>query len=171
MPYFTLEWFGQLGRSLTDDWLIPTVLGLAALVGLTWLLIERHRPGLTATAPPLRQPGAASLPRPVLRGISGEFHGSLIELTEEPVLIGRDPKLCQLVFPAQMQGISKRHCIIRFHARSQCFLLVDCNSANGTFIVNGERLPNGGSELLNAGQRFFLSVPENMFEVNFEAPR
>ena len=171
MPSLPYEWFDQLGKTLAAHW--PIALGLALLVGvmIIWLILSRHQPQLTVKPLPIRESSVQSTPLPVLRGVSGEFRGSVIELDEEPLLIGRDPKLCQLVFPVQTQGISKRHCIIRFHPRSQCFLLVDCNSANGTFLIGGERLPNGGSLLLNAGQQFYLTDPQNLFEVNFEAPR
>ena len=171
MQSLTLEWLAHLGKSLVAYLPLPVALGLVVVAAIIWMLFKRHRPESGLDSPPLIGPNPASIPLPILRGISGEFNGSAIELTDEPVLIGRDPKVCQLVFPTQLQEISKRHCIVRFHAKSQCFLLVDCNSANGTFVANGERLPNGGSQLLNAGQRFFLSSPENMFEVNFQAPR
>ncbi len=171
MPSFNNEWFAESIKTLAVYWPVPVVLGLVVMAGIIWMLIKMHGPGISAIAPAKRELNPASLPLPVLRGISGEFAGSAVELSDEPLLIGRDPKTCQLVFPAPVQGISKRHCIVRFHAKSQCFLLVDCNSANGTFVVNSGRLPNGGSQLLNAGQRFYLTAPENMFEVSFEAPR
>ena len=171
MPSFNNEWFAQSIKTLTVYWPVPVALGLVVLAGVIWMLIKMYGPGISAIAPAKREPSPAIVPLPVLHGISGEFAGSTVELTDEPVLIGRDPKTCQLVFPSPVQGISKRHCIVRFHAKSQCFLLVDCNSANGTFVVNSGRLPNGGSQLLNAGQRFYLTAPENMFEVSFEAPR
>ena len=171
MPSFTSEWFSPTIKILAVYWPVPVVLGLVVMTGVIWMLIKIHGLGISAIAPAKRELNPASLPLPVLRGISGEFAGSTVELGDEPVLIGRDPKTCQLVFPAPVEGISKRHCIVRFHAKSQCFLLVDCNSANGTFVVNSGRLPNGGSQLLNAGQRFYLTSPENMFEVSFEAPR
>jgi hypothetical protein len=171
IPPFISGWFGQLSTSLADYWPLTIALALAVLAWVVWMLVKRHRKALTAAETTQKKRNASSLPIPVLRGINGEFRGSALELAEEPVLIGRDPKLCQLVFPAQVLDVSKRHCIVRYHAKSQCFLIVDCNSANGTFIVNGERLPHGGSQLLNAGQRFYLSDPQIMFEVNFEAPR
>ena len=171
MPSFNNEWFAESIKTLTVYWPVPVVLGLVVIAAVIGSLSKLHSPGKPTNAPNKREANPASLPLPVLRGISGEFAGSAVELTDEPVLIGRDPKTCQLVFPAPVQGISKRHCIVRFHAKSQCFLLVDCNSANGTFVVNSGRLPNGGSQLLNAGQRFYLTAPENMFEVSFEAPR
>jgi hypothetical protein len=171
MPSSAIEQLSQLSNALIAYWPTAVILGIVIFIVMIWLMVRRRFPAAKPSDSMQRHPSSASMPVPVLRGISGEFCGSLIELDEEPVLIGRDPKLCQLVFPASMQSISKRHCIIRYHARSQCFLLVDCNSANGTFIADAERLPNGGSQLLVAGQRFYLSGPDNMFEVNFEAPR
>lgn len=169
-------WLEQPRRLYEQGWPAAVLAGLVVaglLLGLAlwWLRRQETAPLDEMPAKLLPSPAhpAALLLRPVLRGIGGEFHGSSIDLTEEPVLIGRDPKICHLVYPAQFQSISKRHCIVRYHAKSQCFLLVDCHSANGTFIVNGARLPSGGSELLNAGQRFYLADAIHTFEVNFEA--
>ena len=157
-----LVWLSLIGLALL-------IVAVAAAV-LAWIRARRKSRRLAAESK-VRTFGPEHMPQPVLVGISGEFQGNSIELTDEPVLIGRDPKVCQLVFPLYSENISKRHCLVRFHAKSQCFLVVDCNSANGTFIANGERLPNGGSQLLNAGQRFYLSDTGNLFEVNFKAPK
>ncbi|MSQ47753.1 MAG: trypsin-like serine protease [Deltaproteobacteria bacterium] len=47
--------------------------------------------------------------KPVLRALEGHFRGNVIELTEESLTIGRDPRLCQLVFPSTMTDIGRKH--------------------------------------------------------------
>ena len=106
--------------------------------------------------------------RPVLRGIRGQYAGTILELTREPLAIGRDPRLCQLVLPASSSGVSKRHCIIRFDTTSREFLLEDCWSRNGTFRESGRKLDSERPVALKPGDRFYLGGPEEMFEVGLE---
>ncbi|MGE0682459.1 MAG: trypsin-like peptidase domain-containing protein [Candidatus Binatia bacterium] len=108
--------------------------------------------------------------KPILRALDGHFRGNVLELTEEPLTIGRDPRSCQLVFPADMTDIGRKHCILRFDKRVQTFLLEDCGSTNGTFLRAGERLDPGRPQRLQPGDRFYLSNPMTMFEVNFAKP-
>jgi S1-C subfamily serine protease len=112
--------------------------------------------------------GVAS--KPVLYALEGHFRGNVLELTEEPLTIGRDPRACQLVFPANMTDIGRKHCILRFDRVVQTFLLEDCGSTNGTFLRAGERIAPGRPKQLRPGDRFYLSNPTNTFEVNFAKP-
>lgn len=112
--------------------------------------------------------GAAQ--KPILRALDGYFRGNVLELTEEPLTIGRDPRTCQLVFPANMTDIGRKHCILRFDQRVQTFLLEDCGSTNGTFLRTGERIDPGRLQRLQPGDRFYLSNPMTTFEVNFAKP-
>jgi hypothetical protein len=108
----------------------------------------------------------------VLRGRTGEFAGKRIELNGAPILIGRDPQQCQLAFPRSTGDISKRHCTLRYEAASRDFLLEDCGSVNGTFVMSngkGERLASGQSRRLKSGDQFYLSGPENLFAVQEES--
>lgn len=81
-------------------------------------------------------PVATSSPviQPVLRGVSGPFAGSVVELDDRPLAIGRDPRLCQLVMPPTATDIGRCHCIVQYHAETGGFTLEDCWSSNGTFI-------------------------------------
>jgi hypothetical protein len=106
--------------------------------------------------------------KPILRALDGHFRGNVVELTDEPLTIGRDPRSCQLVFPSTMTEIGRRHCIVRFDKAVQAFLVEDCDSTNGTFLRAGQRLDAGSPKQLRPGQRFYLSNPMTMFEVDFE---
>lgn len=106
--------------------------------------------------------------KPVLRALEGHFRGNVVELTEEPLTIGRDPRVCQLVFPANMTDIGRKHCIVRYDKKAHVFLLEDCGSTNGTFLRAGERIDPGRPQRLQPGERFYLSNPMTTFEVHFE---
>jgi hypothetical protein len=108
--------------------------------------------------------------KPILRALDGHFRGNVLELTEEPLTIGRDPRTCQLVFPPNMTDIGRKHCILRFDKGVQIFLLEDCGSTNGTFLRTGERIDPGRPQRLQPGDRFYLSNPMTAFEVNFAKP-
>jgi pSer/pThr/pTyr-binding forkhead associated (FHA) protein len=109
----------------------------------------------------------------VLQGKTGEFAGKRVELNGAPIVIGRDPQQCQLTFPRSIGDISKRHCTLRYEAANRAFLLEDCGSINGTFVMSngkGERLVSGQSRRLKSGDQFYLSGPEHLFTVH-EEPR
>ncbi len=109
------------------------------------------------------------LPRkPILRGIAGHFRGSVLELADETLTLGRDPHTCQLVFPTTMTDIGRTHCTLRFDQKEQAFWLQDCKSTNGTFLQSGERLPTEQPKRLRPGDRFYLSDQTTSFEVQLE---
>lgn len=107
----------------------------------------------------------ASASQPRLRGVAGCYAGEEIELDGNALIIGRDPRQAQLVIPAIVDGISSRHCRLRFDAARQAVLLEDCESTNGTFLASGERLQSGVARALQPGERFYLSDTQTMFEL------
>lgn len=106
-------------------------------------------------------------PRPVVRGISGHFAGQSLELTENQLILGRDPRLAQLVYPQDREEISRKHLTVRFDERTHKFALID-SSSNGTFLSSNQKLEPGQSYYLNPGDRFYLADPNEVFEVKVE---
>lgn len=111
---------------------------------------------------------SAQLGTPVLRCISGVFNGNRMELTNEPVLIGKDPRFCQIVYPSSENAVSDQHCVIRYNSSDHSFILEDRGSFQGTFSISGERIIPGVLKVLKSGERFFLGNPQNLFEVVIE---
>ena len=116
---------------------------------------------------------------PVLRGISGQFAGIAVELGEDSLVIGRDPRASQLVYNQDAEGISRRHCIVNFDSQWRVFTIEDCWSRNGTFLdprkpsipgqrFSGERIKPGEPYPVEPGGRFYLADPENLFELRLE---
>jgi hypothetical protein len=140
---------------------VAILLGLVAIFAST----RRGREGIRKTIDTIRR---SSKPEPLLRGISGHFAGMQIKLDGNPVIIGRDPHVCQLVFPSGTKGVSRAHCKIHFNVRSDgggSWSLEDCGSTEGTFLDSGERLKPGQPRSLHAHDRFYLSDRDTMFEV------
>jgi pSer/pThr/pTyr-binding forkhead associated (FHA) protein len=103
---------------------------------------------------------------PILRGVAGMYAGSSLELSREPLTLGRDARAANLVLPPDAGAVSQRHCIISWDG--QRFLIEDCWSTNGTFLISGEKLTPGNPRPLVAGDQFFVGDQQNVFEVNFE---
>jgi len=80
-----------------------------------------------------------------------------------PLRIGRDPNLCQIVFPAEANGISALHCEVQ--PQPSGILLIDHGSSHGTYLQNGRKLNASESVVLNPGDGFYLAENQNMFRV------
>ncbi len=165
----------------------PLLFGLLGLLGLLAVVAlvatrrgqARVRDGLTrAVAPAAVSPDAApAVRRPLLRGLTGPYAGQTIPLARRPIAIGRDPSAVQLVMPADIDRVSKRHALVSYDAQRGLFRLEDCGSANGTFLGDGRAvpgvkgikpLPRGTTVDLKPGDRFFLASPDIAFEVVLE---
>lgn len=162
-------------------------LGAAALIIIILLIIFLIRGSKKVAdkpqaAPPSRQaapvtqagpkPEAAPVtrakavsPRPSIKGISGHFAGQKIEFVQGQLVIGRDPKLAQLVYPQALEEISRKHLTVRYDENTQRFSLED-SSSNGTFFASGQRLETAKPYFLNRGDRFYLSDAKEMFELS-----
>ena len=117
-------------------------------------------------AEPDIQPGKKET-KPLLKGIAGSFVGKTIEFVEGQIVIGRDPRLAQLIYPQDNIDISRKHCTIRFDEKTYKFILEDYSS-NGTFLSPNQRLEAGKQYYINSGDRFYLANPIEVFEVNLE---
>jgi len=101
----------------------------------------------------------------VISGLSGPLAGNNVELTTDPLVLGRDPEESNLIIPPPNQFISKQHCVIRFDDEGRNILIEDLGSKNGTFLYGGKRLDAGRSYILENGDRFYLAEPDILFEV------
>ncbi len=107
-------------------------------------------------------------PRPVIKGVSGHFAGQTLELVENQIVIGRDPRLAQLVYPQDREEISRKHLTIRFDDKTHKFNLVD-SSSNGTYLSSKQKLEPSETYYLNPGDKFYLTDPNESFEVKVES--
>lgn len=99
-----------------------------------------------------------------LKGVSGHFAGQEVDFSTGSVTIGRDPRLCQVVFPQSETDISRKHCTLRYDEASNTFTLEDFSS-NGTFLSSNQKLEQGKPVTLKPGDRFYVSDPKHVFEV------
>lgn len=134
-----------------------------------------YNPQLTGQFTPAQQPyqqqGSFTAPQgntPILRCISGVFNGNRMDINDQPVLIGKDPRFCQIVYPSSENTVSDQHCVIRYNPSDHIFILEDRGSLQGTYFVSGERILPGVPKILKSGDRFFIGNPQNLFEVIIE---
>jgi len=98
-----------------------------------------------------------------LRGIAGIFNGNVFPTPSGKLVIGRDARLANIVYPPNTPGISSVHCEIKYD--NGIFVLIDKNSSNGTFLADGTRLMPGQSYPIPRKGSFYLATCENMFEI------
>ena len=114
----------------------------------------------TATAQsPVSSP-ATYANTPMLLATNGPLANALFPL-EQRITFGRDPALCNIVFPSGTPGVSRRHCVLEPH--SDGIYLMDLDSSSGTFLQNGQRLnPNQWVKITG---NFCLGSPNVMFAI------
>lgn len=115
------------------------------------------------------QPAVSAQPitqiRAMLRSLSTQHNGMTVAIHSTPVLIGRDPANCKVVFQKDTTGVSGRHCSVTFDTNSGDFILTDLRSTYGTFLTNGQKLNANVPYHLKAGDGFYVGDPANAFRV------
>ena len=168
---------------------IVVIAGVVVVAGIVILIVvlsdkkkkEQYQVNSQQPATPMNQPAAsinhsaasikqsmASMKKPMVYAMSPQLQGMKKELSERPILLGRAKAECAVIFPEGTPGISRRHCSLSWDAVSGNFILIDMQSAYGTYLQNGQRLNPGVAYYLKAGEGFYLGENKNMFRVNLE---
>jgi hypothetical protein len=155
-------------------------IGFGVLAALAFLAFRRdtrqqvvralttRRPAAPRPPAPPYQPPVPVATKPAMRGIAGQYVGTSIPIEIRPTILGRDQSVANLVFGADADSISKRHCAVRWDPARGTFVLDDLGSTNGTFLATGERLVPGHPRELRPGDRFYLGDARNQFEFRME---
>lgn len=113
-----------------------------------------------------QQPPAVYNNMPMLLATNGPLVNALFPL-ERRITFGRDPALCNVVFPSGTPGVSRRHCVLE--PRSDGMYIMDLGSSPGTFIdslgahMHEKRLP--ANQWVKVNGNFFLGSPNVMFAI------
>jgi pSer/pThr/pTyr-binding forkhead associated (FHA) protein len=91
------------------------------------------------------------------------YKGNIFSTPQGRLVIGRDARLANIVFPQGTPGISNVHCEVRYE--NGMFVLIDNNSSNGTFLADGTRLAPGQPYPIARKNGFYLATRENMFSI------
>lgn len=142
-------------------------LAIPVAVGFVVALIVKDRdyypavPPQSAPAPVPPQPQQVNTHLGVTC-LTGPMRGQTFPVNTAGMIIGRDHD-CLIRFPAQSGGISRHHCSLRW--QNGVLVLTDLNSAYGTYLADGRKLPPQYPTQLAAGSRFYLGSNSNLFQI------
>ena len=105
-------------------------------------------------------PAVSTANTPMLLATNGPLANALFPL-ERRITLGRDPALCNVVFPSDIPGVSRRHCVLESH--NDGIYLMDLGSSSGTFWQNGQSLPP--NKWFKVCDNFYLGSPNVMFSI------
>ena len=101
-----------------------------------------------------------------LKALCEQHDGMTFPIGKAPVMIGRDPSTCSIVFKKNTPGVSSKHCTISFDAASGEFILTDLRSSYGTFLLStGLKLRAHEPVRLRAGECFCVGSESNTFRL------
>ena len=101
----------------------------------------------------------------MLKAMTAQHGGMVFALHDTPLLIGRDPANCKIVFKEGTEGISGKHCSISYDAAGGEFVLTDLRSTYGTFLASGQKLNANVPYRLKPGENFYVGDKANSFRV------
>lgn len=123
------------------------------------------RPGGT----PQPMDAAAQTPARVAQAVvlylcceGGEMDGKRFPITQNILLIGRDPA-CNICYPADTKGVSRRHCQVFW--KSGVLMIMDLGSTAGTFIRGKGQIAANVPTAVKAGDTFYLGEKKNAFVI------
>lgn len=94
-----------------------------------------------------------------LQGVSGALAGQRFMIKKgTPLIIGRNPDICNVVYPSGTAGVSGKHCQVWYDGGS--IYLKDLGSSHGTFLASGAKASAGQSIRLTPGESFSLGSGE-----------
>lgn len=97
-----------------------------------------------------------------IRCIMGEYEGTFFPLgRDEELVLGTDPSGSHVLF--HDPRISRRHCVIQYNSIDENYYVMDC-STNGTFLMNGTRLPYQRAVICVPGTVITIARESQMFQ-------
>ena len=154
---------------------------LIIVIAVAVILTKKKKNGTGAAAQPQPEPqpmpqvrpATQASPAPAPQQIAGDsgyriqceagaFAGRRFAIVGQ-LRIGRDPNKNDLIYPADTQGISGVHCVVA--VTDGQVTLMDLGSTYGTFLDQGQRLAANQPVTLQAGDRFCLGSPNEVFVI------
>lgn len=91
--------------------------------------------------------------------LKGSMGGKTVPLKKGvPVVVGRDPNRCQIIYPKDAAGVSSVHCTITFDGKE--VTVADNGSSYGTF-VGGQKVEPGRPMVMHRGQEVTFGSDKN----------
>ncbi len=116
-------------------------------------------------APAAQQAANAQGQRAMLRSLATQHNGMTLAVGSTPILIGRDPANCKLIYVEGTVGVSGRHCSVAYDASTGDFILTDLRSTYGTFLTTGQKLNANVPYRVKPGESFYVGDKQNMIRL------
>ncbi len=107
----------------------------------------------------------ANQKKAILRSMSVQHNGMTLAVGSNPILIGRDPATCKVVYAEGTVGVSGRHCQVQFDQATGDFIITDLRSTYGTFLMSGQKLNANVPYRMKAGESFYVGDKQNVLRV------
>lgn len=146
---------GEGGKEKGDFPLYYVAGGAVIGLGVVIVLLRRGKHKSAG-----EKPGVQPVTRTLI-GEQGALMGRQFTLKAGQTVIGRDPKVCQIVFPADTKGISHAHCTITVTQDGKVTVR-DNGSRYGTWLDN-TKLAQNEETGFHRGHRIYLGSREQSF--------
>ena len=164
IPYYTAS-AGQ------NDGSLILYVGIAAAVVIVIILavvLRRKKQPASPADPQTSSEPPKAAGTPVIRSMSVQHGGMVVQLHHQPVQVGRDSATCRLVFRDDTPGVSSRHCQIFFDEQAQAFVVTDLGSTYGTFLAGGQRIAPESPVKLPPKSSIYLGEVDNTLYLDME---
>ena len=151
--------------------LIAGIAGGVVVLAVIIILIAKKSGGKSAPAPAQGMPMQQQAPvrKGVIRSESVQHGGRTFPVGKAPVMIGRDPATCVIVYQEGTPGVSSKHCTVSFDSATGEFTLTDLKSSFGTILAStGQKLPPNTPMKLRAGEKFYVGDKANIISLELE---
>lgn len=151
-----------LGIVLILVGVVAVVAVVAVAVVIVVLVLKKSKKGAGAKEPkPVQKVGVKA----VVRSMASQHGGREFPVGSSPIIIGRNPAECTIVFQEGTRGVSGRHCSVYYNAGANVFTLTDLGSTYGTFLGSGMRLTANSPINLKPGDIFYIGEKTNVLKV------
>lgn len=141
---------------------------VAAAVAIIVILSKKKKGGSAKQGKDAEKTQTAqsqSQQRPYIRSMAAQHNGLSLVVGAAPILIGRDPATCKLVYLDGTVGVSGRHCSVSYDAETGEFIVLDLRSTYGTFLLGGQKLDANVPYRLKPGEGFYVGDRANAIRV------
>lgn len=172
ISYTLLEYPAPAAKSALPLPIWAIALIAAAVLAAVLFLAFRKMPGKVGKTP-AASPAPVSNSAPAaaksaddygyrIQGVSGALEGKRFSVPAgKKTLIGRNPKECGIVLPADTPGVSGKHCAVWIEKGA--VYLMDLSSSHGTFLAPGKRLAANEAVKLQEGDVVWLGGESQSF--------
>ncbi|MDO4484478.1 MAG: trypsin-like peptidase domain-containing protein [Clostridia bacterium] len=153
---------GLMGSSPVT-WIIAGVLAVAVIVVVV-VLVRQNKKGTAVPDAPAAVAPAADGEKRTLRGETGALAGKSFVLTSgKPLVLGRDPGQCNVLFPKDTKKVSRVHCTITLTGGK---VTVTDNRSTCGVLIDGNPIPAGGTKTWHRGQVLQIGSDAEQFTLH-----